>query len=45
MHDLVIRGATIADGTGFARLALAEKFKLQSVRRHDDELFTVFSRV
>ena len=35
---------TIADGRGFARLAMAKRFKLTSMRRQKGELFTVFSR-
>jgi 2,5-diamino-6-(ribosylamino)-4(3H)-pyrimidinone 5'-phosphate reductase len=35
---------TIADGHGFERLAEAEEFKIQSIRRFEGELFTVFSR-
>ena len=35
---------TIADGAGFSKLALAEKFQLQSARKFKGELFTVFSR-
>ena len=35
---------TIADGSGFATLALAEKFQLASAKNFKGELFTVFSR-
>ena len=35
---------TIAEGTGFARLAEATSFKLTSLKRSGDELFTVFQR-
>lgn len=35
---------TIADGDGFQKLALAERFALKSARRFEAELFTVFSR-
>ena len=35
---------TIADGAGFSKLLLAEKFQLQSARKFKGELFTVFSR-
>ena len=36
---------TIADGAGFPKLALAEKFQLSSARNFKGELFTVFSRL
>ncbi len=36
---------TIADGTGFFRLADAAQFKLKSANRVDDELFAIFSRI
>ena len=36
---------TIAEGIGFAKLALAEKFELTSIIRKKAELFTVLSRV
>ena len=35
---------TIADGRGFQRLKDAEGFQIQSIRRLEGELFTVFSR-
>jgi riboflavin-specific deaminase-like protein len=35
---------TIAEGIGFQTLAQAEGFKIQSIKRVKDELFTVFSR-
>jgi len=35
---------TIADGSGFSRLADAAQFKLKSINRVDDELFAVFSQ-
>ena len=35
---------TIAEGTGFPRLAQAAGFQIQSVRRRGDELFTVFCK-
>ena len=35
---------TIADGRGFSRLANAERFRLKSIQRNGDELFTVFFR-
>lgn len=35
---------TIANGSGFSRLADAAQFKLKSINRVDDELFAVFSR-
>lgn len=35
---------TIADGRGFRRLARAESFRPKSIRRINDELFTVFVR-
>ena len=35
---------TIADGLGFQRLADAEGFRIQSIRRVGSELFTVFSK-
>jgi 2,5-diamino-6-(ribosylamino)-4(3H)-pyrimidinone 5'-phosphate reductase len=35
---------TIAEGLGFQRLSYAEKFELTSIKRKNDELFTVFSR-
>jgi riboflavin-specific deaminase-like protein len=35
---------TIAEGLGWQRLADAQEFKIQSARRWQDELFTVFSR-
>ncbi len=34
---------TIADGSGFARLASAAAFRLKSARRHGDELFLTFA--
>ena len=36
---------TIADGAGYPKLALAEKFQLSSARNFKGELFTVFSRL
>ena len=38
------RAPTIADGIGFPKLALVERFALKSVRRFGAELFTVFYR-
>ena len=38
------RAPTLADGLGCLRLAAAADFKLSSIRRKNDELFTVFSR-
>jgi riboflavin-specific deaminase-like protein len=38
------RAPTVADGIGFQVLAKAEGFKIQSIKRFKDELFTVFSR-
>lgn len=35
---------TIADGPGFARLAGAANFEIKSIRAHNTELFTIFSR-
>jgi riboflavin-specific deaminase-like protein len=35
---------TIAEGRGFDRLVEMAAFKIQSIRRFEDELFTVFSR-
>jgi riboflavin biosynthesis pyrimidine reductase len=35
---------TIAEGLGFQKLAQAENFKIQSLKRFKDELFTVFSK-
>ena len=35
---------TIAEGSGFQRLADAQQFQIQSARRRQGELFTVFSR-
>jgi riboflavin biosynthesis pyrimidine reductase len=35
---------TLADGLGRHKLAEAANFKLTSIRRETDELFTVFSR-
>jgi riboflavin-specific deaminase-like protein len=35
---------TIADGIGFQKLAQAEEFKIQSIKRFEGELFTVFFR-
>ena len=37
-------GPTIAEGSGCQRLVDAQGFELQSARRQQDELFTVFSR-
>lgn len=36
---------TIADGDGFTKLGLAERFALKSARRFGAELFTVFERL
>jgi riboflavin biosynthesis pyrimidine reductase len=36
---------TIADGTGFSRLADAARFKLKSTNRVGDEMFAVFARI
>jgi riboflavin-specific deaminase-like protein len=36
--------ATIADGTGFPRLARAEQFRIKSLTRIGDELFAVFRK-
>jgi len=38
------RAPTVADGIGFAKLANAAQFGLQSVKRHGDEFFLVFRR-
>jgi 2,5-diamino-6-(ribosylamino)-4(3H)-pyrimidinone 5'-phosphate reductase len=38
------RAPTIAEGKGFARLAAARRFKLESARRLGDELFLVLTR-
>lgn len=38
------RAPTIAEGIGFQVLAKAEEFKIRSIKRFKDELFTVFSR-
>ena len=35
---------TIAEGIGFQRLAQAQGFKIQSIKRFEGELFTVFSK-
>jgi riboflavin-specific deaminase-like protein len=35
---------TIAEGLGFQKLAQAENFKIQSLKRFKNELFTVFSK-
>ena len=35
---------TIADGQGFQRLGMTEKFELTSIKRKKGELFTVFSK-
>jgi riboflavin-specific deaminase-like protein len=35
---------TIAEGLGFQKLAQTENFKIQSLKRFKDELFTVFSK-
>jgi riboflavin-specific deaminase-like protein len=37
------RAPTIADGRGFYRLAAAERFRLKTFRRVNDELFAVFT--
>jgi riboflavin-specific deaminase-like protein len=37
-------GPTIAEGMGFQNLEQAKRFKIQSIERFGDELFTVFSR-
>jgi riboflavin-specific deaminase-like protein len=36
---------TIAEGLGFQRLVQAQEYKIQSINRLDNELFTVFSRL
>jgi riboflavin-specific deaminase-like protein len=38
------RAPTIAEGIGIQVLAKAEEFKIRSIKRFQDELFTVFSR-